>query len=119
MVPMNLSVGQQWRYSRREQTCGHGRRGRRRWDASREHYRNIAVAMCKIRQPVGICYVTGSSNPVLWDDPEGRDGAGQGGRRPEGGDTCKPTADSCGCMAGTNTVLQSSYPSIKNTFINT
>ena len=32
----------------------------------------------------------------------------------EGGDTCVPMADSCWCMAETNTTLQSNYPPIKN-----
>ena len=28
MVSMNLSIGKEWRYRRREQTCGHNRGGR-------------------------------------------------------------------------------------------
>ena len=39
---------------------------------------------------------------VHWEDPEGWDGEG-GGRGGIGmGDTCKPMADSCQCMAKTN-----------------
>ena len=31
-------------------------------------------------------------------------------RKWEGGDTCIPTADSCWCMAETNTTLEGNYP---------
>ena len=34
----------------------------------------------------------------------------------EGGDICIPMADSCGCVAETNTILESSYTPIKNKF---
>ena len=33
-----------------------------------------------------------------------------------GGDTCIPMADLCSCMAETNKILQSNYPSIKKSF---
>jgi len=42
MVPMNLSVGQQWRH-RRAQTGGHSR-GRRGWDEPREEHWNAFIA---------------------------------------------------------------------------
>ena len=47
---------------------------------------------------------TGSSLLVHWDDPEGRDGEGDGGRV-RMGNTCTSMADSCECMAKTTTVL--------------
>ena len=47
---------------------------------------------------------TGSSLLVHWDDPEGRDGEGDGGRV-RMGNTCTPMADSSECMAKTTTVL--------------
>ena len=34
-------------------------------------------------------------NPVLCDNKEGRDGVGDGREVQEGGDICKPVADSC------------------------
>ena len=49
-------------------------------------------------------------NRVLCDNLEGWDGVG-GGREVQGGNICIPMADSCWCMAETNTILESSYPS--------
>ena len=46
----------------------------------------------------------GHSKPVHWDNPEGW--GVEGGRRGfRMGDTCAPMADSCQCMARTNTIL--------------
>ena len=42
---------------------------------------------------------------VLWDDPEGWDGQGEGRGVQDGGNTCTPMADSCRCMAKNTTVL--------------
>ena len=39
-----------------------------------------------------------------WDDPEGWDEEG-GGRGFTMGNTCRPMADSCECMAKTTTIL--------------
>ena len=47
---------------------------------------------------------TGHSKLVHWDNPEGWDGEGGGGRFGMG-DTCTPVADSCQCMAKTTTIL--------------
>ena len=60
--------------------------------------------MKQIASP-GSMHETGCSGPVHWDDPEGRDveGAGWGGLRM--GNTCKPMADSCQCMAEATTIL--------------
>ena len=44
------------------------------------------------------------SKPVHWDNPEGWDGEG-GGRGFSTRDTCTPVADSCQCIAKTNTIL--------------
>ena len=38
MVLMNPFAGQQWRLTNTEQTCGHGREGRRGWDKLREQH---------------------------------------------------------------------------------
>ena len=46
----------------------------------------------------------GCSGLVHWDDPEGWDGEGDGGRV-RMGNACTPMADSCQCMAKTTTVL--------------
>ena len=52
----------------------------------------------------GSMHETGHSGPVHWDDPERWDGEG-GGREIQDGNTCKPMADSCQCMAKTTTIL--------------
>ena len=56
------------------------------------------------KEPITI-HSSGSSNPVPCDNKEGRNRVG--GRRvvPEGGDICILMADSCCCMAETNTTL--------------
>ena len=46
----------------------------------------------------------GCSGLVHWDDPEGWDGEGGGGKVGMG-NTCTPMADSCECMAKTTTIL--------------
>ena len=42
---------------------------------------------------------------MLCDSPEGWDGVGGWREAQEGGDRCIPMADSCRCMAETNTIL--------------
>ena len=44
---------------------------------------------------------------------EGWDGEGCGSDVQEGGDIGVPVADSCRCLTETNTILYSTYPSIK------
>ena len=44
---------------------------------------------------------------------EGWDGVGDASEVQQGGDTCILMADSHSCMADTNTILKSNYPSIK------
>ena len=44
---------------------------------------------------------------------EGWDGEGDGREVQEGGNICIPMADSCRCLAETNTIRQSTNPSIK------
>ena len=48
---------------------------------------------------------TGHSKLVLWDNPEGWGGEGDGRGVQDGGDICAPMADSCQCMAKTTTIL--------------
>ena len=50
---------------------------------------------------------------MLCDNLEGWDAEGGGREVQQGGDICVPVADSCGCMAETNTILESNYPLIK------
>ena len=52
-----------------------------------------------------VLYHAGSSNPVLCDNFEGRDGMGGGREFQEEGDMCIPMADLRGCIAETNKTL--------------
>jgi len=51
---------------------------------------------------------------VLCDNLEGWDGVGSGREVEEKGNICIAMADSCLCMAETNTTLESNYTPIKN-----
>ena len=53
----------------------------------------------------GLMHETGHSKLVHWDNPEEWDGEGGGGGGSRMGDTCTPMADSCQCMAKSNTIL--------------
>ena len=66
---------------------------------------------------MGICCMTqGTQTGALWQ-PRGLGWGGGGREVPEGGHTCIPMADSCWCMAETNTILKSNYPPIKNKYL--
>ena len=71
------------------------------WETSIETY--ILPYVKQIASP-GSMHETGDSGPVYWDDPERWDGEG-GGRGIQDGNTCKPMADPCQCMAKTTTIL--------------
>ena len=54
---------------------------------------------------MGICCVSqGAQTGALWQ-PRGVGWGGGGREGQEGGDICTPMADSCWCMAETNTIL--------------
>ena len=53
------------------------------------------------------------AQPSALDNLEGWDGVEGGSEVPEAADIV-PTADSCWCMAETNTIVWSNYPPIKN-----
>ena len=52
-----------------------------------------------------LLYDAGSSDLVLCDNLEGWDGVAGGREGLEGGDICISLADSCCCLAETNTIL--------------
>ena len=96
---MNLSAGQQWRCRHREQTCGHsvGRGGSRRIERVTL---NIYITTCKIDSQ--FVDDAGSSNPdaLLWQPR----GLGWDGRREGVSREREAIADSCWCVAETNTL---------------
>ena len=70
----------------------------------------LYVPSLLLRPQLKLLYNTGSSARCSVTTYRG----GMGGRE-EGGNICILMADSCSCMAETNTTLQSNYP-IKNKF---
>ena len=61
-------------------------------------------SFCFFKRISTLLYEAGSSDPVLCENLEGCGGVG-GGRQVQEGDICIPVADSCRCMAETNTIL--------------
>ena len=55
-------------------------------------------------------------NQELCENLQGWDDVGGGRKVQEEGGICVPVADSCSCMAGTNTTQLSNYPPIRNKF---
>ena len=90
MVQMHLFTEQQWRCRHRKQTCGHSRGQIERVTLTCVHYHmqsSIAHG--------NLLYDAGSSNLVLYDNPEAGDGVGGGREDQEGGGIYMPVADSC------------------------
>ena len=58
------------------------------------------ITICKIDGRASSIHEAGHSKPVLWDNPEGWGGEGEG-RGVQDGGTCAPVADSYRCMAKT------------------
>ena len=54
-------AGQQWRGTRKVQTCGHGGE-RRGWDELREQHGNIYITICKTDSQRELLYDVGNSN---------------------------------------------------------
>ena len=58
-----------------------------------------------VKELVGICCMKQGAQLVLCDNREGWHAVGGGRQVQEGGNVCILTADSCRCMAETNTTL--------------
>ena len=89
MVPKNLSAGQQWRNRHREQTYGHGERGREGKmyvESNMESY----ITICKInsQQEFAVCLRKLKKWICINLEGWGREGGGREG-------TCILMADSC------------------------
>ena len=97
MVTITLYARQKKRHRCTEQTFGlYGRR--RGWDDLREQHWNMYIIKCETDCQSRLDAWETCSGLVLWEDPQGWDGEG-GGRGFRMGNTCKPMADSCQCMA--------------------
>ena len=79
--------------------------GRRGWDELKTVARKHVLSYVTLDKPAEICYMTSGAKSVLCDSLEGRDVVGSGREVQEGGAVCIPTADSCGYIAETDTVL--------------
>ena len=64
-----------------------------------------ALSYIKQTASGNLLYDAGSSYPVLCDNLEGWDGVGVGRDIHKGEDICIPVADSCQCIAESNTTL--------------
>ena len=104
MVLMNLSLGQQWTYRHREQTCGHREgEGGTNWRTNIERYTLRYVEYSASRN---LLYDSGISNLVLCVHLDGWDRVGGEREIKEGGNLCIPMADSCWCMAETDNTIE-------------
>ena len=88
-----------------EQNCGHSGE-RRRWDDLRGRHGNTHVSICEIDSQWEFAVWLGKLHLVLCDNLKGWDGLRGGTEVQEGGDICIIlVADSCWCIAETNTIL--------------
>ena len=76
MVLKNLFTGQQWRNRHREQTYGHGDRGREGEMCGKSN-RETYIAICKIDSQREFCYVAQETQTGALYQPKGM---GWGGR---------------------------------------
>ena len=99
MVTITLQARQKKRYRCIEQIFGLYER-RRGGDDMREQHQNMYIIKCETDLQSGLDAWDKCLGLVHWEDPEGWDGEGSG-RGFRMGNTCKPMADSCQCMAKT------------------
>ena len=114
MVLMNLPAGKQQRHRHREQTCRH--RGKeQRVRIQRVALRQTLLYVKLESQWKFAGWIRELKSRVLWQ-LRGVGWVGGEKELQQEGDIGIPmyTADSCWCLAETNTILQSNYPSIKN-----
>ena len=94
MVLINLFARQQWRNRHREQTYGHGEKGRK-GEVYVESNLETYITMCKIDSQWEFALCLRKLKWGLCINLEGWDGEGDGREVLRGGDICTPMADSC------------------------
>ena len=94
MVLKNLFTGQQWRNRHREQTYGHGERGRE-GEMYRKSNMETYITICKIDSQREFAVWLRKLKQGLCVNPEGWDGKGDGREVQKEGVICIPMADSC------------------------
>ena len=70
MVPKNLFARQQWRNRHREQTYGHGDRGREGEMCGKSN-RETCITICKIDSQLGICCLSQGTQTGALYQPRG------------------------------------------------
>ena len=111
---MKLFAGQQWRHRCKKQTYGRGREkggGRRGRDVQRVTCKLITT--CKTDSQWEFAVWFQELKPGLCNNLEGWDGEESWREVQDGGDIGIPMADSCGRLPQINTILSSTYLSIK------
>ena len=93
MVLKNLFTGQQWRNRHREQTYGHGERGREGEMYGKSNMETY-TAICKIDSQWEFAVWLRKLKQGLCINLEGWDGEGDGKEVQNGGDRCIPMTDS-------------------------
>ena len=94
MVLKNLFSGQQWRNRHREQTYGHGDRGREGEMCGKSN-RETCITICKIDSQWEFAVWLRKFKQGLCINLEGCVRDGDGREFKKGGDICKPMAGSC------------------------
>ena len=94
MVLKNLFTGQQWRNRYREQTYGHGERGRE-GEMYRKSNMETYITICKIDSQWELTVWLRKLKQGLYINLEGWDGEGDGREVQKGEDICIPMAESC------------------------
>ena len=92
MVPKNLFTGQQWRNRHREQTHGHGERGRKGEMYGKSNMETY-ITICKIESQWEFAVRLRKLKQWLCINLERWDGEGDGRKVQKGGDICIPITD--------------------------
>ena len=94
MVLKNLFTGQQWRNRHREQTYGHGERGKE-GEMYGKNNMETYITICKIDSQQKFAVWLRKLKQGLCINLERWDGEGDGREVQKEGDICIPMADSC------------------------
>ena len=105
VILIKLFAGQQWKHRYKEHTWLS--RGWEEWEVGmyRESNMEIYITICKIDSQRAFALWLRELKLGLCKNLEGCNGNEDGKEVQEGGDICIPMADSCWCLAQTNTIL--------------
>ena len=92
---MKLFSGQQWRHLHREQTYEYGKQGEGEGEMYGESNMETYITIYKIYSKCKFAVWLRELKQGIFDNLEAWNGVGDGKKVQEGGDICKPMADSC------------------------